>query len=77
MTRAAKDLLAEAMRLPEDERLELASGLISSVDGPGEPGWDDAWFEEALARDARHPERLSSSREWTQVRARLLAKLGR
>jgi hypothetical protein len=34
MTDAAKKLLEAASALPEDERLELASELIASVDGP-------------------------------------------
>jgi hypothetical protein len=77
MTRAAKDLLAEAMALPENERLEVASELIASVDGPGDPGWDDAWFNEVRARDERHPDPMPASQRWTEVRQRLLAKLGR
>jgi hypothetical protein len=77
VTRAAKDLLAEAITLPEDERLQVASELIASVDGPRDPDWEDAWFDEVLARDARHPERLPPTQEWTEVRGRLLAKLGR
>lgn len=77
VTREAKDLLAEAMTLPEDDRLLVASELIASIDGPRDPGWDDAWFDEIRARDARYPERLPPSQEWAHVRGRLLAKLRR
>jgi hypothetical protein len=77
MSRAAKDVLAEAMALSEDERLEVASELIASVDGPSEAGWDDAWFEEVRARDARHPDPLPPSQRWSEVRQRLLAKISR
>jgi hypothetical protein len=34
MTSSARKLLQDALVLPEDERLELASEIIASVDGP-------------------------------------------
>ena len=46
MTDAAKKLLEAASALPEDERLELASELIASVDGPPDADWESAWLAE-------------------------------
>ena len=42
MSEAARKLLQEVLNLPEDERLELASEIIASVDGPGDAGWEAA-----------------------------------
>jgi putative addiction module component (TIGR02574 family) len=51
MTRAAVDLLAEALRLPEAERGELAIKLIESLDPPEAEGEvDEAWGAEIQQR---------------------------
>jgi len=77
MIDSAKKLLEAASALPEDERLELASELIASVDGPPDSDWESAWLAELdrrvqAARDKGHP-----APEWGEVRARLLSQLGR
>ena len=46
MSDAARKLLQEVLALPEDERLELASDIIASVEGPRDADWDDAWLAE-------------------------------
>jgi hypothetical protein len=50
MTSTPRRLLAEALALPEDERLELTSELLASVDGPPEPDWERAWADEIHRR---------------------------
>ena len=37
MTKAAKAVLADALRLREEERAELASEVLASLDGPADP----------------------------------------
>ena len=44
MTEAARKLLEDVLALPEDERLELASQIIASVDGPADADWQAAWL---------------------------------
>ena len=46
MTGSARKLLQDVLALPEDERLELASEIIASVDGPPDADWDAAWLSE-------------------------------
>ena len=54
MTRAARRLLTEALSLPEEERAELASLLIASIDGPPDADWDKAWAAEVERRVRAH-----------------------
>ncbi|MBW2526305.1 MAG: addiction module protein, partial [Deltaproteobacteria bacterium] len=46
MTNTARKLLDDVLLLPEDERLELASEIIASVDGPPDANWEQAWLAE-------------------------------
>jgi hypothetical protein len=46
MTSSAHRLLQDVLGLPEDERLELASEIIASVDGPRDADWESAWLAE-------------------------------
>ena len=61
----------------EDERLELASEIIASVDGPREAGWEAAWLGELDRRVDAAKSRGESGADWTDVRSRLLKRLGR
>ena len=75
MTHAGKKLLEAAQALPEDERLELASELIASVDGPPDADWESAWLAELDRRLAAARDRGESPSEWSEVRARVLRQL--
>ncbi len=77
MTRSAEALFSEALDLSAKERLELASEIIASVDGPPDPDWDRAWLAELDRRmdeSARGAEPLP---EWAEVRAGILKRLAR
>lgn len=52
MTALARKLLDEALDLPNDERLAIASALLESVEGDVDPGWEEAWLKELDRRDA-------------------------
>jgi len=52
MGQPAKELLAQALTLTEDERLDLATELIASVDGPADADWESAWLAEIDRRVA-------------------------
>jgi Putative addiction module component len=46
------ELKAEALRLNPEERAELASELLVSLDELSEPEVERMWLEEAMRRDA-------------------------
>jgi putative addiction module component (TIGR02574 family) len=77
MTGPARKLLQDVLALPEDERLELASEIIASVDGPGDGDWEAAWLAELDRRAAAAKARGESASDWTDVRARILKRLSR
>ena len=73
MSQTARDLATRALDLPEEERLALASELIDSVEGHADPEWEKAWLEELARRKAGG---TNNTTPWTEVRARLLRRLG-
>jgi len=77
MTDAAKKLLEAACALPEDERLALAAELIASVDGPPDGDWESAWLAELDRRVEAARKRGEPAPDWSEVRARVLSRLGR
>jgi putative addiction module component (TIGR02574 family) len=76
MTAIALDLFSAALSLPEGDRLELASRLIASVDGEADPQWDEAWLTELDRREQAVAEGGDPGSSWTEVKARLLGRLG-
>lgn len=77
MSDAARKILQDVLILPEDERIELASEIIASVDGPRDTDWDAAWLAELDRRTEAAKDRGESGADWTDVRARILKRLGR
>ena len=71
MSERAATLLAEALKLSEEERAELADRLYDSLDGPTDDygGMTDEEFKAELERRAeelrRHPERAIP---WDEVK---------
>ena len=68
-------VLAEALRLPAQDRLAIASELIDSVEECSDAEWDAAWLAELdrRAQDAgANPDKLE---DWASVRIRLLNEL--
>ncbi len=54
MSAPARLTLDQLLRLPEDERADLAAALLASLD-PGDAsadGWDEEWLRELRARAA-------------------------
>jgi putative addiction module component (TIGR02574 family) len=50
MTEEAQELLQKALSLSDEERAELASNLISSLDKTLDPDVDAAWQQEVSRR---------------------------
>ncbi|MBK9262389.1 MAG: addiction module protein [Polyangiaceae bacterium] len=75
MTALARKLLDQALDLPDDERLAIASALLESVEGEVDPGWEEAWVKEAQRRDAMARASGEPLAEWSEVRERVLRRL--
>ena len=72
MIRSLHQLTQEALNLPAEDRLALATELIKSVDGGGDPAWEEAWLQELAARRARGS---AGARPWNEVRKDILGRL--
>jgi putative addiction module component (TIGR02574 family) len=71
----ATDLLQQALQLPAEERLALASELLESIEGPENSEWSAAWAAE-LDRRVRDLENGSAKTiPWEQVKAEIQARL--
>jgi putative addiction module component (TIGR02574 family) len=64
MTSTAHRLLHEVLALPEDERLELASQILASVEGPRDAGWEAAWLAELDRRTQGPAATGPASSDW-------------
>ena len=75
------ELREKLMKLPPDERLELADELYSSVPAEfDDPGWDHAWAGEIRKRieaiRAGRVEGVPADEVFANVRTRLAARRG-
>ncbi len=75
MTDAARKLLDDALLLSEDERANLASQLLASLDGEPDSDWESAWLAELDRRVEVAKQRGETGSDWQTARARILAKL--
>ncbi len=71
MTKAAKDVLADALRLDPAERAELVSELIASLDGPSDPDAAEAWDKEIRRRAASLEGGTATVESWDEVKRRI------
>jgi putative addiction module component (TIGR02574 family) len=73
----AVEVLQEALELPVEDRLALATELLNSVEGPEDEDWAQAWSDE-LKRRLQEVERGEAKLvPWSEVRARITADLKR
>lgn len=68
-------LAQAALELDPAERLQLASELIDSVEGPTDPAWSSAWAAELERRVGEADRSEERGRSWDDVRADLLRRL--
>jgi putative addiction module component (TIGR02574 family) len=73
----AKQLLAEALRLSDEERAALAGELIQSLDRDVDPDAEAAWSEEIRARLERLDAGTATTISWSEARRRIHATAGR
>jgi hypothetical protein len=75
MTKAAQAVLAEALRLDDAARAELAAELLASLDGPADPDADAAWAREIEQRVAAIEAGTVTLEPWTDVKRRIEKEL--
>jgi len=71
VTKNAEQLLGEALRLPEDERAEIAARLIESLEREVDPDVDAAWAAEIERRCAALDAGQAVTSDWNDVRRRI------
>ena len=71
MTEAARALLANALRLDEDARAEIAAELLASLDGPSDPDAETAWAAEIDRRVSDIESGTSVLESWQEVKSRI------
>lgn len=71
-------LLAEALKLPVQDRLALATELLNAVEGTDDDAdWDASWLDELDRRAANVAADPTHCQPWHVVRDRMLAELRR
>ncbi len=71
MTQAVAAVLAEALRLDEHARAELAGGILASLDRPADPDIEAEWTLEIEQRVASIECGKASLESWDDVRRRI------
>lgn len=75
MSQAGRKVLSDALALPPDERLELATELLESVEGSTDQAWEEAWKAELDVRVRAAELREEPGRPWSEVRERIRERL--
>jgi putative addiction module component (TIGR02574 family) len=73
----AKRLLAEALRLSDEERAALAGELIQSLDSDVDADAEAAWSEEIRTRVERLDAGTATTIPWSEARRRIHSAAGR
>ena len=71
MTKATETVLADALRLDEDARAQLAAELLASLDGPSDPDAEAAWQTEIELRVAALKAGNVKLEPWEDVKRRI------
>lgn len=74
---SAKDnVILEALRLSEAERLEVADALYESLEGPADPDAAQAWDAEIKRRIEKIDSGAATLVPWEEARRRIMADDG-
>ena len=71
MTKPMAAVLADALRLDDDARAELAAELVASLDGPADPEAENAWDAEIERRISAIEAGTVPLEPWDEVRRRI------
>ena len=71
MTKAAEAVLADAMQLDVKARADLAAELLASLDGPSDPGAEQAWAAEIERRTRGLESGTEPVESWDETKRRI------
>lgn len=71
MTKPMAAVLADALRLDDEARAELAAELVASLDGPADVNAEDVWDAEIERRIAAIEAGTIPLEPWDNVRRRI------
>ena len=71
MDKSVTSVLADALRLDPAGRAELASEILASLDGPGDPDADSAWDAEIDRRIVAIEAGTIPLEPWDRVKLRI------
>ena len=77
MSKAARLIFADALRLEPEARAELASELLASLDGPSDADAEAAWDAEITRRVEAIESGTIQLEPWTDVKRRIEKILSR
>jgi hypothetical protein len=72
-----EELLAQLLRLPREDRAQLAQELLVSLEEPDDDAVAAAWVPELERRSREMAEGAVQAVEWTTARAEILLELER
>ena len=71
MTPRAEAVLAEALRLTDDERGQIADRLLDTLAGPADPDVQQAWADEIARRLAEVRAGTADTVPWEEARRQI------
>jgi hypothetical protein len=74
-TALAKRVLTDALTLSEDERLDVATELLASLEGPDDGRDDAVWLADVRSRAERVERGESQSVTWDEAKRQVLERL--
>ncbi|HJT76375.1 MAG TPA: addiction module protein [Gemmataceae bacterium] len=74
MNASVEHLLQEAMKLPDEQQLQLVSALVSAVEERGLRPFDDSWLDEIKRRSAEYDAGAVQPIPWSEVKERARRK---
>lgn len=77
MSNEAQQILRDALKLPLEERADVAAELLASLDEPEDEGVEEAWALEVERRARRVLAGESTGTDWAEVHARLALSLSK
>ena len=75
MTKATETVLAEALQLDAKARAEIASELLTSLNGPPDPGAEQAWAAEIERRVKALEAGTEPLESWNDVKRRIASQI--